>query len=72
VSRGRVCPVSWSQDAVRPILERWRMLWMLEVISGAFDGRDNTAVTLTNTRVDGRWPGFIRDRDRSGRQRSKG
>jgi Asp-tRNA(Asn)/Glu-tRNA(Gln) amidotransferase A subunit family amidase len=68
VSRGGVCPVSWSQDAVGPIartVEDLKM-YVFEVISGYFDERDNTtAVTLLSISTDGSWRGSIQGSDPS-------
>ena len=70
ISRGGVCPVSWSQDAVGPIARTVEdVMAVFEVISGYFDVRDNTtAVSLKSASVDDSWRGFIRDRDPCGKQ----
>jgi amidase len=54
VSRGGVCPVSWTQDQVGPIGRSVEdVMRVLEVISGAYDERDN--VTAVYSFSPGRW-----------------
>lgn len=54
MSRGGVCPVSWTQDQVGPIGRNVKdVMRVFEVMSGGYDERDNiTSVRFIEMRVD--------------------
>jgi len=62
VSRGGVCPVSWTQDQVGPIGRTVEdVMRVFEVISGGYDERDNvTAVRVFGMLLNGSLQRHIR------------